>query len=81
MPTIKPISDLRNYNTVLKDISIDSPVFLTKNGRGKFVLMDIQEYEKITASLTLLSALSEGESSAKENGTLTIEQVEQALGV
>ena len=30
MPNIKPISDLRNYSEVLRDVSIDSPVFLTK---------------------------------------------------
>lgn len=27
---IKPISDLRNYSEVLRDVAIDSPVFLTK---------------------------------------------------
>ena len=35
MPNIKPISDLRNYNEVLRDVEAGSPVFLTKNGRGK----------------------------------------------
>ncbi len=27
MPNIKPISDLRNYSEVLRDVTIDSPVF------------------------------------------------------
>lgn len=31
MPNIKPISDLRNYNEVLRDVEEGSPVFLTKN--------------------------------------------------
>ncbi len=35
MPNIKPISDLRNYTEVLHDVEEGSPVFLTKNGRGK----------------------------------------------
>jgi len=47
MPIIKPISDLRNYNKVLVDISEQQPVFLTKNGRGKFAIIDIAEYEKL----------------------------------
>ena len=34
MPNIKPISDLRNYTEVLRDIAVGEPVFLTKNGRG-----------------------------------------------
>ena len=37
MPNILPVSDLRNYNEVLKNCQIGEPVFLTKNGRGKFV--------------------------------------------
>ena len=34
MPNIKPISDLRNYTEVLHDVTVGSPVFLTKNGPG-----------------------------------------------
>ena len=45
MPNIKPISDLRNYNEVLRDVTIGSPVFLTKNGRGKYAIVDILDYE------------------------------------
>ena len=51
MPNIKPVSDLRNYNEVLKDIEVGSPVFLTENGRGKFAIVDIKEYEKIRLPL------------------------------
>ena len=31
MISIKPVSDLRNYNEVLQDVADESPVFLTKN--------------------------------------------------
>ena len=34
MPNIKPISDLRNYTDVLHDVTIGSPVFLTKMAAG-----------------------------------------------
>ena len=46
MPIIKPISDLRNYNEVIKDVAYGEPVFLTKNGRGKFVILDIAGFMK-----------------------------------
>ena len=36
MPNIKPISDLRNYTEVLRDVEEGAPVFLTKNGRGRY---------------------------------------------
>lgn len=82
MPNIKPVSDLRNYNEVLKDIAIGAPVFLTKNGRGKFAILDIEEYEKNQATIKLLSKLMEAEKAIKsESDWLTEEQVKEELGV
>lgn len=81
MPNIKPISDLRNYNEVLRDVAIGEPVFLTKNGRGKFAIIDITEYEKLKASLKLMSQLAQGELAGKEKGWMTIEEVEAELGI
>ena len=49
MPNIRPVSDLRNYAEVLKEISVDEPVFLTKNGRGRYAIVDMEEYEKTKA--------------------------------
>ena len=45
MPNIKPISDLRNYSDVLRDVTVGAPVFLTKNGRGRYAILDIQDFE------------------------------------
>jgi antitoxin Phd len=42
MPNIKPVSDLRYYNEVLRDIEVGSPVFLTKNGHGRYVYARIR---------------------------------------
>ncbi len=81
MPNIKPVSDLRNYNEVLRDIAVDEPVFLTKNGRGRYVIVDINEYERQRATLKLLSELAKGEKSAREKGWLTEEEVEKELGL
>jgi antitoxin Phd len=65
MPNIKPVSDLRNYTEVLRSCQVGNPVFLTKNGRGRYVLLDIQEYEKQQAVIKLLSKLSEAEAVIK----------------
>ncbi len=81
MPNIKPVSDLRNYNDVLKDISVGEPVFLTKNGRGKYAIIDMEEYERTKAILKLMSELSKGEQSGKENGWASISDVEKRLGI
>ena len=54
MPNIKPVSDLRNYTVVLRDIAVGEPEFLTKNGRGRYVIVDMEEYEKTKAEIKLL---------------------------
>jgi prevent-host-death family protein len=81
MPVIKPVSDLRNYTEVLRDVVNGEPVFLTKNGRGRYVIQDIAEYEKTAASVRLLSELAKGKRSGEENGWLSIDHVEKNLGI
>jgi len=81
MPKIMPVSDLRNYNEVLKIVDIGQPVFLTKNGRGRYAVVDIREYEKTQATIKLMSNLAVGEQSAQEKGWRTADEVEDALGV
>jgi prevent-host-death family protein len=81
VPNIKPVSDLRNYTTVLRDVAAGQPVFLTKNGRGRYALVDLTEYERMRETLHLYSELAKGEQSAKEHGWLTIEEVEESLGL
>lgn len=75
MPNIKPISDLRNYSDVLRDVSVDAPVFLTKNGRGRYVIMDMQDYEKAQATLKLMNELAKGRKSGEEQGWVSASDV------
>ena len=81
MPNIKPVSDLRNYTEVLKGISVGEPVFLTKNGRGRYAIVDIEEYEKTKAVIRLMGELAKGEKSAQEKGWTEIAEVEKLLGI
>lgn len=76
MPNIKPISDLRNYTEVLRDVDMGAPVFLTRNGRGKYAILDMADYEKLQASIWLMNELEKGRRSGKKKGWLTIEEVE-----
>jgi len=82
VPNIKPVSDLRNYNDVLRDCRDGEPVFLTKNGRGKYVLVDIKEYERQQAVIELISKLSEAETSIKKGDEWqSLDEVKYRLGV
>ena len=75
VPNIKPVSDLRNYTEVLKEVQKDAPVFLTRNGRGCYAVVDIREYERLQAQVALINELNKGRRSGEEKGWLTAEEV------
>ncbi len=81
MPKIKPISDLRNYTEVLNEVNEGSPVYLTRNGRGEYVILKLSDLEKLDATIKLLSRIEEGEKSARDKGWLSADDVEASLGV
>lgn len=81
MPNIKPISDLRNYSDVLRDVSVGAPVFLTKNGRGRYAILDMEDYERGVATLKLVNELSRGRRSGEQNGWLSSEDVREHFRV
>ena len=62
MPSVRPISDLRqNMAEIMDSIDTDKrPVILTKHGRGKYILLSIEEYNRITAISELYSAIDAG---------------------
>ena len=80
MPSILPVSDLRNYNEVLKNCQVGEPVFLTKNGRGKFVVLDIEDYERDRAEKKLLAKLQEAEDAVADGtGWMNLEELKAAV--
>jgi prevent-host-death family protein len=81
MPNSKPVSDLRNYNDVLRGVDVGNPVFLTKNGRGRYAIVDLREYEKTVATLKLMDEIAKGRRSGEENGWIPAEEVEKLLGI
>ena len=80
MANILPVSDLRNYNEVLKNCHVGEPVFLTKNGRGRFVVLDIEDYERERAERKLLNKLHEAQEAVKDGeGWLTLDELKAAM--
>ena len=82
MPNIKPVSDLRNYGEVLRDVAVGQPVFLTKNGHGRYAVLDMEEYreyERMKAMDWLLSELDKGRVSGESEGWLPAEEVFDVL--
>jgi len=81
MPNIIPVSDLRNYAEVLKNIESGSPVYLTRNGRGRYVIQDIDEYEKKEAVIKLMAELEKGRSSGEKEGWYSLDIVRKEFGI
>lgn len=81
MPSIIPVSDLKNYGEVLNHCDSGSPVYLTKNGRGRYVVQSMVDYERQLATIKLLSELSKGVESLRRDGGLTIDEAFEGLGV
>jgi len=81
MPNIKPVSDLRNYNTVLNEVSYGNPVYLTKNGRGDYAIVDMRELDELKALKSLFVELEKGEVSGREHGFISLEESRRMMGV
>ena len=79
---IKPVSDLRNYNVVLKSCQNGSPVYLTKNGRGKYVIVEADEYNRLLDEIKILNQILDAEKRI-ENGEeyLDMSELESKLGI
>jgi len=73
MPTIRPVSDLRNNFKEISEVCHENgePVFLTKNGRGDLVVMSIAQFEKQQALLELYKKLGEAEKESENNALTT----------
>ncbi len=82
MADIVPISDLRNYGTVLEKVEKGEPVYLTRNGRGAYSIRDIQDEEhfrKAEAMILLLSEINAGIRSADEEGWISEDDLRSHL--
>ena len=80
---IRPSAAIRqNYNEIAELCrKTAEPVFLTKNGRGRYAIVDMEEYERTQAVLKLMGEIARGEQSGKEKGWTDLAQAEKELGV
>ena len=84
MPNIKPISDLRNYTDVLKEVDVSRRVYLTRNGHGEYGILtmeEIDELDRLKAAYTLTQKLQAAEDRAEKEGWIDADDLEQELGV
>lgn len=51
------------------------------NGKGRYVIMDIQDYERVIATIKLMEALENGRTSGEEQGWISSEELKSELGI
>jgi prevent-host-death family protein len=61
MEITQPSAILRHYNKVIDEIQDGEPIVLTKNGVGKAVMVNIDEWQRNQAEIWLLTALNRAE--------------------
>ncbi|WP_048000258.1 type II toxin-antitoxin system prevent-host-death family antitoxin [Lactiplantibacillus herbarum] len=61
MEIIKPSSILRDYNKVVNEVQDGEPIVLTKNGVGKAVMVNLDEWQRKQAEVWLLTELNRAE--------------------
>lgn len=84
MPNIKPVSDLRNYTSVLNEVSYGNRVYLTRNGHGQCAIIDMKELDELDKQKVLnklMLKLGNAEISVRTDGTILADDLESELGV
>lgn len=81
MTTILPISDLRNYGEVLSQVDTGKPVYLTRNGRGTYVISKIDDFDREAAVEKLAQLIKEGESFSKGKPKYSLDEIADEFGV
>lgn len=83
MPNIKPISELRNYTEVLKQVDMSKRVYLTRNGHGEYGILtmdEIDELDRYRAAYKLISKLNRAEERANQEGWISDEDAKKERG-
>ena len=82
MPAIKPISDLRNYTEVLKEVDTVGRVFLTRNGHGAYAIMSIEEadeLDRIKAASMIAADLRRSKERADREGWISDDEIQKTM--
>ena len=77
---IRPSADLRNKYSEISKLCKETrePIYITVNGRGDTVLLDMAEYVAMRKELQLLQDLAEAEEDIKNGRVAPAEEIGRA---
>ena len=84
MPAIRPISDMRKYMDVLKEVDERKRVYFTRNGHGAYAIMTMEEadeLDRLRNLVMLLADLRESDKEANRKGWIESADFEKELGI
>ena len=75
MQNIRPSAELRNKYNEISNLCKETrePVFITVNGHGDTVIMNLEDYNQMIAELELLKMLSESEDDVRNGRVSPVE--------
>ena len=79
--TTVPVSELKDYSKVLKQVSYGNEVALTKNGVAKYAIVDIEELARMRAERWLMSELRKSEASIVAGQTYSEADMRKEFGL
>jgi len=80
MAHIIPIRDLKNTANISELCnSVAEPIFVTKNGYGDMVIMNMQVYNRIAAQLDLIEKLKAADKQIGEDAAQPVDDVFRRL--
>ena len=60
-------------NAIINDMAL--------NGKGRYVIMDIQDHERVMATIKLMDTLEAGRKSGEEQGWISPKELKRELGI
>ncbi|MDR2047671.1 MAG: type II toxin-antitoxin system Phd/YefM family antitoxin [Clostridiales bacterium] len=87
MPQIMPIKDLKDTTKICEKIKkSNEPIFITKNGYGEMVIMNMKTYDEFFAITEIRKKLKEAEDEIANGAELldgfqVLDELEKEIGV
>ena len=78
---LKPITYMKTHSAELIEAVNEkrSPIVITQNGAPRAVMMDVESYERLQGTLTLLKLISQSEEDFRRGRWLSQTQMEKEL--